>query len=48
MAGEDFWGNLLGLGIILMLVLVVYLKWTKKTIGDLVREIKEVNSDGET
>lgn len=37
----DVWSNLLTVGIILALIVIVYLKFSKKTIREFITELKE-------
>ena len=39
--GENLFQNVLTVGILGSLVLIVYLKYTKKTFGELIREIRD-------
>lgn len=42
---ENLMQNLLTIGILGSLVIIVYAKITKKTLGDMIREIREAMSD---
>jgi len=45
MVGENLFDNLLTVAILALLGLVVYLKMTKKTLPDFIREIREVTEE---
>jgi hypothetical protein len=44
-SGEDLFSDLLTIGILLGLLIIVYSKMSEKTLGDMIRDIREAFSD---